>query len=139
MARTAMFEGLVVDEHGRLAEVDFVGEHACYVVFDEDFKRYVDAAQIDRQVLRFMREQMDDNRQQAVGALLEMMGKDDLFTKAAVESTIDHMEDAVGQPIPAEARQWLGMLGFRIVVDYHGDVVDIQLPSAAVEDDGGEE
>ncbi len=139
MARTAMFEGLVVDENGRIAEVDFVGEHACYVVYDDDFKRFVDAAQVDRQVLRFMREQMDDNRQMAVGALLDMMGKGDLFTKAAVESTIDHMEDAVGQPIPAEARQWLGMLGFRIAIDYHGDVVDIQLPSGAVDDEGGEE
>ena len=139
MAPTAMFEGLVVDDNGRVAEVDFVGANACYVVFDEDFKRYVDAAQVDRQVLRFMREQMDDNRQMAVGALLDMMGKDDIFTKAAVESTIDHMEDAVGQPIPADARQWLGMLGFRITIDFHGDVVDIQLPSGPAEDDGGGE
>jgi hypothetical protein len=87
-------------------------------------------------VLRFMREQVDDNRQIAVSTMLDMMGKDDLFTKAAVESSIDHMEDAVGQPIPEDARQWLGMLGFRVVVDFHGDVVDIQLPAAA---GGGEE
>lgn len=139
MARTAMFEGLVVDEGGRIAEVGFVGENACYIVYDDDFKRFVDAAQVDRQVLRFMREQMDDNRQAAVSALLEMMGKDDLFTKAAVESTIDHMEEAVGQPIPQEARQWLGMLGFRVVIDYHGDVVDIELPAGAIDDEGGGE
>jgi hypothetical protein len=140
MARTAMFGGLVVDESGRTAEVDFVGDTACYVIYDEDFRRYVDAAQVDRQVLRFMREQVDDNRQMAVGAMLDMMGKDDLFTKAAVESTIDHMEDAVGQPIPEDARQWLGMLGFRVVIDFRGDVLDIQLPGAATgEGDGGEE
>lgn len=138
MARTAMFAGLVVDESGRTAEVDFVGDTACYVVFDEDFRRYVDAAQVDRQVLRFMREQVEDNRQLAVGAMLDMMGKDDLFTKAAVESTIDHMEDAVGQPIPEEARQWLGMLGFRVVIDFHGDIMDIQLPGAAEEEGDGE-
>jgi hypothetical protein len=136
MARTAMFAGLVVDENGRTAEVDYVGDTACYVVYDEDFRRYIDAAQVDRQVLRFMREQVDDNRQIAVSTMLDMMGKDDLFTKAAVESSIDHMEDAVGQPIPEDARQWLGMLGFRVVVDFHGDVVDIQLPAAA---GGGEE
>jgi hypothetical protein len=136
MARTAMFAGLVVDENGRTAEVDYVGDTACYVVYDEDFRRYIDAAQVDRQVLRFMREQVDDNRQIAVSTMLDMMGKDDLFTKAAVESSIDHMEDAVGQPIPEDARQWLGMLGFRVVVDFHGDVIDIQLPAAA---GGGEE
>jgi hypothetical protein len=25
--------------------------------------------------------------------------------------------------IPLEARQWLGMMGFRVIVDVHGDVV----------------
>lgn len=140
MASTAMFAGLVVDENGRSAEVAAVGAAACYVVYDDDFRRYVDAAHVDRQVLRFMREQVDDNRQLAVGAMLDMMGKDDIFTKAAVESTIEHMEDAVGQPIPEDARQWLGMLGFRIVIDFHGEVIDIQLPAGAIEegDEGGE-
>ncbi len=139
MAPTAMFAGLVVDENGRQAEVDTVGSAACYVVYDDDFRRYIDAAHVDRQVMRFMREQVEDSRDLAVGAMLEMMGKDDLFTKAAVESSIDHMEDAVGQPIPEDARQWLGMLGFRIVIDFRGDVVDVQLPAGAGgEDEGGE-
>ncbi len=135
MAQTAMFGGLVFDENGRPAEVDFVGNDACYVVYDEDFRRFIDAAQIDRQVLRFMRDQVQDNRQIAVSTMLDMMGKDDLFTKAAVESTIDHMEDAVGQTIPEDARQWLGMLGFRVVIDFHGDVIDIQMPAAGTEEE----
>ena len=139
MAPTAMFAGLVVDENGRPAEVAAVGANACYVVYDDDFRRYIDAAHVDRQVLRFMREQVQDNRQLAVGAMLDMMGKDDIFTKAAVESSIEHMEDAVGQPIPEDARQWLGMLGFRIVIDFHGEVVDISLPAGAVDDDGENE
>jgi hypothetical protein len=135
MAQTAMFGGLVFDENGRPAEVDFVGSDACYVVYDEDFRRFVDAAQVDRQVLRFMREQVQDNRQIAVSTMLDMMGKDDLFTKAAVESTIDHMEDAVGQTIPEDARQWLGMLGFRVVIDFHGEVIDIQMPAAGTDEE----
>lgn len=136
MASTAMFAGLVVDENGRPAEVAAVGDAACYVVYDDDFRRYIDAAHVDRQVLRFMRDQVEDNRQLAVGAMLDMMGKDDIFTKAAVESTIEHMEDAVGQPIPEDARQWLGMLGFRVVIDFHGEVIDIQLPAGAIEEGG---
>jgi hypothetical protein len=132
MAPTAMFAGLVVDENERPAEVGYVGADACYVVYDDDFRRHIDAAQVDRQVLRFMREQVEGNRQMAVGAMLEMMGRDDLFTKAAVESTIDNMEDAVGQPIPEDARQWLGMLGFRIQIDFHGDVIDIQMPAGGL-------
>lgn len=138
MARTAMFTGLVFDQTGRVAEIAYVGENACYVVYEDDFKRHIDAAQVDRQVLRFMRQQVEGNRDLAVGAMLEMMGRDDLFTKVAVESTIDRMEEAVGQPIPEDARQWLGMLGFKIVIDDQGTVIDIQMPAGAIDDGSGE-
>jgi hypothetical protein len=138
MARTAMFAGLVFDEAGNPAETSYVGEDAVYVVNDDDFRRHIDAAQVDRAVLRFLREQVEDNREIAVKSMLEMMGQDDVFTKAAVESSINRMEDAVGQPIPEDARQWLGMLGFKIVIDFHGNVVDIQMPSGGIVGDEDE-
>jgi hypothetical protein len=133
-----MFAGLVFDEAGNPAEIAYVGEDACYVVDDDDFRRHIDAEQVDRAVLRFMREQVEDNREIAVQQMLEMMGQDDVFTKAAVESSINRMEDAVGQPIPADARQWLGMLGFKIVIDVHGTVTDIQMPAGGIVDDDGD-
>ena len=135
MANSAMFAGLVVDEEGNVVDVARVGTNACYVVFDDDFKRHIDAGQVDAQVLRYMREQVQDNRDMAVSAMMDMMGKDDIFTKAAVESSINNMEDAVGQPIPEQARQWLGMLGFRIVIDFHGNVQSVEMPTGAIEDD----
>src|SRR5918995_1005018 len=138
MARTAMFAGLVFDEAGNPAQTAFVGEDACYVVDDDDFRRHIDAAQVDRSVLRFLREQVEDNREIAVTQMLEMMGQDDVFTKAAVESSINNMEDAVGQPIPEDARQWLGMLGFKIIIDLHGTVVNVQMPSGGIECDEDE-
>ena len=45
------------------------------------------------------------------------------------------MDETVGQQIPAEARQWLGMLGFRIVINEQGEVIDIQLPAGGIEGD----
>lgn len=135
MAQTAMFDGLVFDEAGNLATVTTVGDSACYVVIDDDFKRHIDAEQVDVQVLRFMREQVEGQRDVAVTAMLEMMGRDDIFTKAAVESSINNMEKAVGNPIPREARQWLGMLGFRIVIDMHGGVVDVTLPAGGTDEE----
>ena len=105
---------------------------------DDDFRRHIDAAQVDRAVLRFLREQVEENREIAVQSMLEMMGQDDVFTKAAVESSINRMEDNVGQPIPEDARQWLGMLGFRIVIDFHGNVIEVQLPAGGIEGDEGE-
>jgi len=139
MARTAMFTGLVFDEAGNPADMAYVGEDACYVVDDDDFRRHIDAAQVDRAVLHFLREQVEDNREMAVEQMLQMMGQDDVFTKAAVESSINRMEDAVGQPIPEDARQWLGMLGFNIVIDMHGNVVDVQMPAGGIEGDEGDE
>lgn len=139
MTRTAMFPGLVFDEAGHPAEVAWVGENACYVVDDDGFRRHIDAGDVDRQVLRYLRQQVEGSRDLAVSAMLDMMGQDDIFTKAAVESSIDRMEEAVGQPIPQDALRWLGMLGFRIVIDYQGNVVDIAMPAGGIDgDEGGE-
>jgi hypothetical protein len=135
MAHTAMFAGLVFDEAGNALDVTSVGSQACYVLLDDDFRRHIDAEEVDRQVLRFLREQVEDNRDLAVGAMLDMMGQDDLFTKAAVETSIDRMEEAVGQPIPEDALRWLGMMGFRIVIDFHGKVLDIDMPAGGIADD----
>lgn len=134
MTRTAMFTGLVFDEAGSPAQVAWVGENACYVVDDDGFLRHIDAGHVDRQVLRFFRDQVEGNRDMAVSAMLDMMGQDDIFTKAAVESSIDRMEEAVGQPIPEEALRWLGMLGFRIVIDFQGNVVDIEMPAGGIDE-----
>lgn len=134
MAQTAMFAGLVVDENGHAAQVKMVGQNACYVVDDDGFLRHIDAEKVDRQVMRFMRGQVEDNREMAVDAMLDMMGKDDIFTKAALENSINNLEDVVGQPIPEQARQWLGMLGFHIQIDFEGNVTNINLPSAPEED-----
>jgi hypothetical protein len=135
MAKSAMFPGLVFDENGRPAQIAYVGEDACYVVLDDDFKRHIDAAQVDAQVLRFMREQVDEHRDLAVKTMLDMLGKDDVFTKAALESSINNIEKNVGQPIPEDARQWIGMLGFKVVIDFHGNVVDIQMPAGGIVED----
>ncbi len=134
MAPHAMFEGLVFDEEGKPAATTMIGEDAYYVLNDDDFRRHIDATVIDRQVLRFMRGQVEGAKDEAVEAMLQMMGKDDLFTKAAVESSINNMEDAVGNVIPVEGRQMLGMLGFKIKVDYQGNVLDINMPSAPLEE-----
>lgn len=130
-----MFAGLVFDERGNAAPVKYVGERACYVVDEDGFLRHIDAAQVDSQVLGILKEQVDEHRDLAVGGVLEMMGKDDIFTKAAVESSIDKMDEAVGQPIPEQARQWLGMLGFRIVINEQGEVVDMEMPAGGIEGD----
>ena len=43
----------------------------------------------------------------------------------------------MAQGVPAQARDMLGMLGFRVVVNMHGEVLRLDQPSAP-EDDSGE-
>ncbi len=136
MAHFAMFEGLVVDTRGRSVPVRYVGPDACYVVDDDGFLRHIDAALVDRQVLAAIKEQVEQHRELAVAGMLELLGQDDLFTKAALESSIDRIDQMAGQqPLPEEVRQWLGMLGFRIVIDEQGNVVEIQMPAGGMDEE----
>jgi len=122
----AVFEGLVFDEAGHPLEVVLLGGEPHYVIDDAGFKRHVEAAFIDRQVLDTMQSQIDENKQAVEEGLLRLIGQDDLFTKAAVDSSLSHVDRLMQRGIPLEARQWLGLMGFRIVVDVHGDVVKIE-------------
>jgi len=52
-----------------------------------------------------------------------------------VESSIDNIDQAVGQAIPEQSRQWLGMMGFRVIIDDQGQVVDIEMPAGEIDED----
>lgn len=131
MAGKALFEGLVFDENDNLLDVTRVGDEAFYIVDDQGFRRHVNAEEVDRQVLSFFLEQLEDNKDIAVQQALKMLGRDDLFTKAAVDSQFNNVntEQILEQGIPAQARDMLGMLGFRITINLHGQVVSIDQPS----------
>jgi hypothetical protein len=139
MAHRAVFEGLVVDEDDRSVGVRTIGGEPFYVVDDDGFLRHVPAETIDRQVLTTMQETVLSNREAVVAGMLEYMGKDDLFTKAAVEASIgqmgEQMEQLFATGLPSEARQWLGMMGLRIVIDVHGEVIDMEMPEGIEPDD----
>ena len=125
------FEGLVVTEDGEPVAATTVGNQSYYVVDDQGFRRHIPARDVDRFVLEQFARQLEDNRETAAQALLKMLGQDDLFTKGMVDSALQHLdlEQALDHGLPVEARQWLGMLGFRVVINLHGEVVSIDLPA----------
>ena len=86
MARQAMFAGLVYDEYEQLVETAVVGHEAEYVIDDNGFHRHVDAEIIDRQVLAFFLQQLEENKELAIEQALNMMGTDDIFAKAALDA-----------------------------------------------------
>jgi len=72
--------------------------------------------------------------------MLAMLGKDDLFTKAMIDASIQNMDRhtdlLLEQGLPEDTRAWLGMLGFKVVVNVHGEVVRLDAP--AQQELGGE-
>ena len=88
MAQHALFAGLIYDEANNLVETAFVGTEAHYVVDDNGFRRHISTDEVDRQILSVFLEQLEDHKDMAVNQILNMMGKDDLFTKAAVDASL---------------------------------------------------
>lgn len=125
----AMFEGLVFDETGAPVTVAFLGGEAHYVISDDGFNRHVEAKAVDRQVLEWLQGQVFANKDVVTEGVMSMLGKDDLFTKAMIDSSIKNIDGMMAEGIPDDARMWLGMMGFKIIVDIHGDIVKIDAPA----------
>ncbi len=135
----ALFEGLVVNEAGQPAEVVYLGEEPFYVILDGDFRRHVPAQSVDYQVMRWLRDQIIAHQDIVTQQAMAMLGRDDLFTKAMLDSSIRnldrHVEQLIQVGLPEAARAWLGLMGFLVVVDVHGEVVSINLPGGPAPDD----
>lgn len=131
MAGQALFEGLVYDEFGNLVETAMVGGEAHYVIDDNGFHRHIDSEVVDRQVLSVFLEQLEDHKELAVNQMLNMLGRDDLFTKAAIDASLRQidMDQIISQGIPLQARNMMGMLGFRIVINFRGEVIKLDQPN----------
>jgi hypothetical protein len=132
MARVAVFAGLIVDEADNPVDVAYVGGAPHYVVDDAGFLRHILSEKVDRQVLHVMQEGVLENREAVVQSMLQFLGKDDLFTKAAVDASIGHMPENIttllDTGLPEDARQWLGLMGLRIIIDFRGDVIEVVMP-----------
>jgi hypothetical protein len=126
--RTALFAGLIQDQEGNPVEVVMVGDMPNYVVEELGFRRHIETTVVDRQVIEMLREQFMSHREIATEAMLQMLGKDDLFTKAMIDASVKNMEQVLQHGLPDGARAWLGMLGFRVIIDRHGQVIDLEMP-----------
>jgi hypothetical protein len=134
MPSQPLFAGLVVDEFDRLLETAYVGDEPCYVLDDAGFRRHIPAATIDRQVLEAMTSQMRGNEGQVAEQAAKMLGQDDIFSRAMLETQLKNIDQQFEQVmktgIPEEGRAYLGMLGFRVRVNYHGEIIAIEQPGA---------
>ncbi len=135
MPKQALFAGLVVDEFDRPVEAAYVGDEPCYVVDDAGFRRHIPSEQVDRQVLKMMAEQIEGHEDLLAEQAGKMLGQDDIFTRAALEQQFKNIEQQLDQVlqtgIPEDGRAYMGMLGFKIVINMHGEVIDLNQPGIA--------
>ncbi len=143
MTNQPLFIGLVTDEDGKSVESGFIGSQPCYVINDAGFRRHVPAEQIDRAVLAQMAEMMKGHEDILSEQTAKMLGQNDPFSKAMIEQqikNIDQQFEALMQTgMPDEMRAYLGMIGFKIIVNYHGEIIRVEQPGASGGDEGDDE
>ena len=139
MAHRALFEGLVFDENGQPVAVTQVGDEPNYVVDDAGFKRHIPSEQVDRQVLDLMQETIQGNEGLLSEQAAKILGQDDIFSRAMIENQLKHIDDQFAalfeSGIPEEARAFIGMAGFRVKINVHGEVIDVDQPGTIAPED----
>ncbi len=140
MATKAVFEGLVFDEAGNPAEVVYVGQEACYVVDDNGFRRHIPSEDVDRQVLNRMMDSIQGHEDLLTEQAAKMLGQEDIFSKAMIAAQFKNIhqqfEALLHIGLPEEIRAYLGMMGFRIVINIHGEVIEFIQPGLIADDEG---
>ena len=142
MQRQPIFAGLVVDEANRPAGTAYVGDEPCYVVDDSGFLRHIPSEQVDRQVLELMRKQISGNEGMLSEQAAKMLGTEDIFSKAMLINQLKNIdqqfESLLQTGIPEDSRAFMGMSGFRVVINLHGEVVRLDQPAEQDRGDDGE-
>lgn len=139
MTHKPVFAGLIFDEQDRAVDVTYVGDEPCYVVDDDGFRRHIPSEQVDRQVLEMMREMIEGQEGLISDQTAKMIGQDDIFSRAMIENQLKNIdkqfETLLETGIPEEGRAYMGMMGFKIRINVHGDVLDLEQPGAISPED----
>jgi hypothetical protein len=142
MSLKPLFNGLIFDEEDQLVEVTYVGEEPCYVINDAGFRRHIPTRDVDRQIVKYMMQQVKGNEDALSEQTARLMGQDDIFTRAMIQNQYKNFDKQIDQlfltGIPEGGRAYMGMMGFRVVVDLHGEVKKIEQPGMVSGDEEGE-
>lgn len=140
MPRHALFAGLIIDEYDNPVESSYVGDEPCYVVNDAGFRRHIPSEIVDRQILQKLSSMITGSEGVIAEQAAKMLGQDDPFSKAMIESQLKNIDqqfdNVLSTGIPEEGRAYMGMMGFRVRIDVHGELMAIEQPG--VIDDEGE-
>ena len=140
MTKQTLFAGLAFDEMDRPLETAYVGADPCYVVNDSGFRRHIPSEMVDRQVLNEIKGMIAGHEDILSEQTAKMIGSQDPFSKAMIQNQLKHIDEQFEQlfqvGIPEDMRAYLGMTGFKVIVDYHGAVLRVEQAGAISDDDG---
>jgi len=125
---------LISDEFDHPVDTAIVGSEPCYVIDDAGFKRHVPSRPIDLEILRSLFKQVEGNEDIIAAQAAKMTGQDDIFSHAILEASLKNIdkqyEFLLDHGIPEETRAYLGLMGFRVVLDIRGNILKLEYPSA---------
>ncbi|MGD8457386.1 MAG: hypothetical protein PVF83_13475 [Anaerolineales bacterium] len=131
-SREPLFAGLVVDEYDRPVTFALVGDEPMYVVDDAGFNRHIPSEQVDRAVLQQMADMIEGHEDELSKQAATMMGQDDIFSQAILENQLlnidERFDELLQAGIPEEGRAYLGMAGFKVRINLHGELLEIVQP-----------
>jgi hypothetical protein len=131
-SREPLFAGLVVDEYDNPVGTTHVGDEPMYVVDDAGFKRHIPSEQVDRAVLQQMADMIEGHEDELSKQAATMMGQDDLFSQAILENQLlnigERFDELLQIGIPEEGRAYLGMTGFKVRINLHGELLEVVQP-----------
>lgn len=130
----AIFENLIYDADDHPLQVATVGDEVFYVYDDNSFLRHIPAAYIDRQVWDALTANIEGNEDVLSQETARMLGQEDPFSIAIIRSQFENKDKQFEQlqqsGLPQDYRMYLGMVGFQIVVNHHGDVIEVKQPAS---------
>jgi hypothetical protein len=139
MVNQPLFQGLIFDENDQPVEVVNVGDEPCYVVNDAGFRRHIPSENVDRQILLTMSKLVEGHEEELANQTAKMLGQDDIFSKALIENQLKNLEQqfetVLKTGIPEDGRAYMGMMGFRVKINVHGDVLEVNQPGSVAPED----
>jgi hypothetical protein len=143
-AKKAVFNGLVFDEFENPVQVVTIGEESFYVVDDAGFKRHIHSEEVDRQVLNSMLSVVKDHEDILADQAAKMLGQEDIFSRALIQNQLKNIDQQIDKiletGLPEDGRAYMGMMGFKVIINLHGEVLQVIQPGAVSgEGDEGDE
>jgi hypothetical protein len=90
-------------------------------------------------VLQVMADMIEGHEDELSKQAATMLGQDDIFSQAILESQLENIDSQLDKileaGIPEEGRAYMGMMGFKVRINVHGELLEVIQPGMIAPDD----